>query len=66
MLNVEKWAAPARLKCLTDARQWMRVFHSQRVKLSEVNEEVERPVLLSYKHISVTPWAVARPDHTCI
>ena len=54
------------LQCLTDVGQRMRVFHSQRVELSEVNAEAERSILLSYQHNSITPWAVARSDHTSI
>ena len=29
------------LQCLADAGQWMRVFHGQRVELSEINAEAE-------------------------
>ena len=54
------------LQCLTDVRQWVRVLNSQRVKLSEVNTEVERPVLLSNQHNGITPRAVARADDSSI
>ena len=66
MSNVKKWVAPVTLQCLTDVRQWMGVLNSQRVKLSEVNTEAERPVFLSYKYNHIAPWAVARPDHPSI
>ena len=67
MLNVKKWAAPVRLSSVSkDVRQWVGVLDSQRVKISEVKTEAQRPVLLSYKYNSITPWAVAWLDHPSI
>ena len=50
------------LQCLTDVRQWEGFLDGQRVKLSEVNTKVERPILLPHQHNSITPWAVAWSD----